>query len=110
MLIRFPYNSTEEDYNPEVVDFLTKLAARSSEQQNLRILLTGHTDNSGDSEYNMDLGLRRAQHIKNILSQKGFPVDRISIESRGETQPVASNNTGEGRHENRRVEVRLLTE
>jgi len=105
--IRFPLNSTQEDYNPEVQQYLDDLGERL-QSSGQRILLTGHTDNSGSPEYNMDLGQRRAEHIRNILIRNGVPNDIIQVESEGETQPIATNETEEGRHENRRVEVRIL--
>lgn len=105
--IRFPYNSTEEDYNPEVQEYLRELSARMQDGGG-RILLTGHTDNSGSEEYNMELGRRRAEHIRNILVRSGVPAEIIQVESSGERQPIASNETAEGRHENRRVEVRII--
>lgn len=76
-----------------------------------RILIEGHTDNvpTGKSgSDNMDLSLRRAKAIANILVLHGIPKDRISVTGYGDTQPINSNNTEEGRAKNRRVEVKLL--
>ena len=106
--IRFPYNSTEKDYNPEVEEYLRKLGEQMQDSPNRRIMLTGHADNTGSSEYNMQLGLGRAQGIKQILVGYGFPADQIEVTSKGDTQPVATNDTEEGRHENRRVELRII--
>ncbi|MDV6347288.1 OmpA family protein [Nitrosomonas sp. Is35] len=78
---------------------------------NSRILIEGHTDNipTGKSgSDNMDLSLRRAKAIANILVLNGIPKDRISVNGYGDTQPITSNNTEEGRAKNRRVEVKLL--
>lgn len=78
---------------------------------NSRILIEGHTDNipTGKSgSDNMDLSLRRAKAIANILVLHGIPKDRISVTGYGDTQPITSNNTEEGRAKNRRVEVKLL--
>jgi outer membrane protein OmpA-like peptidoglycan-associated protein len=107
IIIRFPYNSVEKDYDPAVDEYLDKLAGRVKETGE-SVQLTGHTDNSGAPDYNMDLGMRRAEQIKNILLQKGVPANLVSTESKGETQAVAPNTTEQGRHENRRVEVRLI--
>ncbi len=107
IIIRFPYNSVEKDYDPAVDEYLQKLAQRVKETGEA-VRLTGHTDDTGTSEYNMDLGLRRAQQIRLILINKGVPAGQINVESKGETQAVALNTTEEGRHENRRVEVRLI--
>ena len=78
---------------------------------NSRILIEGHTDNipTGKSgSDNMNLSLRRAKAIANILVLHGIPKDRISVTGHGETHPITSNNTEEGRAKNRRVEVKLL--
>ncbi len=107
IIIRFPYNSVEKDYDPDVDEYLQKLADRV-ETTGESVRLTGHTDNTGTPEYNMDLGMRRAQQIRLILINQGVPADQITVESKGETQAVAPNATDEGRHENRRVEVRLI--
>jgi outer membrane protein OmpA-like peptidoglycan-associated protein len=105
--IRFPYNSVEKIYDPEVEAFFKQLADRVKET-NDRVLLTGHADNSGTEEYNQELGMRRAMEIRQVLITYGIPADRIEVRSRGETQPIASNATEEGRHENRRVEIRVI--
>jgi len=109
IIIRFPYNSVEKDYDPDVDEYLRRLAERVKETGE-SIRLTGHTDNSGTPEYNMDLGMRRAQQIQNILIGHGVPTNLITVESKGETQAVAPNTTPAGMHENRRVEVRLIKE
>lgn len=78
---------------------------------NSRILIEGHTDNipTGKSgSDNMDLSLRRAKAIANILVLHGIPKDRISVTGYGDTHPITSNSTEEGRAKNRRVEVKLL--
>lgn len=105
--IRFPYNSVQKEYDPEVEAYLVRLVDDLRETEH-RILLTGHADNSGTAEYNYDLGLRRAREMREFLVRGGVAPDRIEVQSRGETQPIASNETEEGRHENRRVEIRIL--
>lgn len=105
--IRFPYNSTQKEYDPEVEEYLRQLS-ENLQQSGRKVRLTGHADNSGSTEYNQELGLRRAREIRDVLMEYGVPDAQIEVESRGETQPVASNETAEGRHENRRVEIRVL--
>lgn len=107
IIIRFPYNSVEKDYDPAVDEYLDKLAERIKETGEA-VQLTGHTDDSGTPEYNMDLGMRRAQQIQAILLEKGVASNQVSVKSMGENQAVAPNATEAGRHENRRVEVRLI--
>lgn len=107
ILIRFPYNSTEKVYDEEVEQYLTKLATRVKDTGE-QIVLTGHTDNYGSEAFNMTLGQQRAQAIRRILLEKGVPEGQIDVLSRGENDPTDSNDTEEGRHNNRRVEVRFL--
>ena len=107
IIIRFPFNSTKKDYDPVVDEYLKKLASQIKGTQ-ARISLTGHTDNKGTSQYNESLGMERAQAIKSILVDYGVSASIIETISKGQSQPVASNNTDKGRHENRRVEVRYI--
>lgn len=72
------------------------------------VLATGHTDAIGSDAYNMKLSLRRANAVKAFLVSKGLPADRIFVEGKGESKPVASNKTREGRAKNRRVEVEVV--
>ncbi|NUQ23031.1 MAG: OmpA family protein [Saprospiraceae bacterium] len=107
IIIRFPYNSTEREYDPSVDEYLDKLAKRIASTGET-VQLTGHTDNKGAPDYNTKLGMARAAGIKGVLTQKGVKADQISASSKGQEQPVDSNATEEGRHNNRRVEVRLI--
>ncbi len=104
--IRFPTGSADRVYAPEVDAFLVELAERlRSSGQRLRI--TGHTDNTGSAEKNLSLGLARAEAVKQFLVKAGVSASQIATDSKGDAQPVASNATGEGRYQNRRVEVRI---
>ncbi len=105
-IIRFPFNSTQKEYDPSVDEYLDKLADRVK-QTGESVRLVGHTDNVGGDEANMVLSDRRAKVIRDILRNKGVSDDQITTEAKGETQPVASNDTEEGRHDNRRVEIFL---
>lgn len=67
----------------------------------------GHTDSSGDDNYNLRLSQRRAMSVANYLGAQGVDPRRFSILGLGESQPIASNATPEGRAQNRRVEIRL---
>ena len=69
------------------------------------IIATGHTDSIGTDKYNMALSLRRANAVKAYLISKGVDADKIKVEGRGESEPVATNKTREGRALNRRVEI-----
>ncbi|MBX2985972.1 MAG: OmpA family protein [Bacteroidia bacterium] len=71
------------------------------------IRITGHTDNVGTDQYNRDLGLRRAEETRDYLISKGISPDRIVVETQGESNPISSNETSEGRAQNRRVEISI---
>ena len=70
-----------------------------------RINITGHADASGSNKYNMNLGARRAQSAQNFFTDKGIPPEKIITATRGEEEPVADNNTPEGKAKNRRSEI-----
>lgn len=74
----------------------------------LKIELAGHTDSEGDADKNLDLSQRRAEAVRNYLIQKGVPGNRLTAVGYGETQPVASNSSEEGKSLNRRTEVRII--
>ena len=78
------------------------------EQNDLRVLIVGHTDSKGSDTYNMALGMRRAVAVKDKLLEFGLSSSRIiGVESRGESEPVTTNDTSQGRAQNRRIEFKL---
>jgi len=87
---------------------LEKLAVILNKYEDTNILLEGHTDATGSEEYNLELSRRRAQAVANYLAQLGVNPTRFTIMGYGESQPVASNDTEEGRRLNRRVEVAIF--
>lgn len=76
---------------------------------NLEVIIAiGHTDSVGSNAYNQKLSVRRANAVKAYFVSKGIPANRIYTEGKGETSPIASNNTKEGRQKNRRVEIEVV--
>jgi OOP family OmpA-OmpF porin len=71
------------------------------------VIVEGHTDSVGSDAYNKKLSLRRADAVRQYLVKHGIPADRITAEGFGESSPVASNDTEDGRAQNRRVELRV---
>ncbi|HZY77928.1 MAG TPA: OmpA family protein [Cyclobacteriaceae bacterium] len=74
----------------------------------MKVEISGHTDSYGPDEYNQSLSLRRAEAVRNILIKGGADANRITAVGYGETKPMDSNDTMEGRRMNRRIEFRIL--
>lgn len=87
---------------------LDKLADYLKENGTIRIELGGHTDNQGSAEYNEKLSLERAKSVHNYLISKGIDKERINYKGYGESQPIATNETEEGRALNRRTEFKII--
>ena len=104
--INFPFNSSDKEDNKEMDDYLSELADHLQDTGK-SALIEGHTDSTGDPVYNYDLGLQRAIKIRNLLGDYGVDKSKISVDSKGERYPIASNRTREGEHKNRRVEITL---
>jgi outer membrane protein OmpA-like peptidoglycan-associated protein len=105
--IYFPFNSSVRDKNQEVDAYLTKLAQRLKQTKET-VSITGHTDDVGEETANLNLGRSRAESIRAILVTNGIDKDRISIDSKGESQPATSNDTDDSRHRNRRTVLRIV--
>lgn len=106
VVINFPYSATRREDNTAIDDYLSRLAAflKSSGGS---VTITGHTDFVGESKNNVEMGLRRANGIRDILVKKGVNKSQIKCKSSGESKPAASNDTALGRYKNRRVEIRV---
>jgi outer membrane protein OmpA-like peptidoglycan-associated protein len=98
----FPFNSTEKDDNPEVDAYLKKLVDKHKATK-ATFVVVGHTDDVGSPERNNQLGMGRAKAIAKILENNGIAAGRIQVLSKGETEPVAGNDSENGRQQNRRV-------
>jgi outer membrane protein OmpA-like peptidoglycan-associated protein len=89
---------------------LDELAGVMEKRSEFRLLLAGHTDDVGKPESNLTLSKNRTLAVKNYLVKKGINADRIKTEWYGQTKPIASNATPEGRQQNRRVEMNIVFE
>ncbi len=87
---------------------LTVLAANLQQYPNSTVQIIGHTDNVGSAAYNEDLSLRRANAVSNVLAAQGVLISRISTLGLGESRPIDTNLTADGRAQNRRVEIVIL--
>jgi outer membrane protein OmpA-like peptidoglycan-associated protein len=93
---------------PEAKSNLEKLAAILIKYEDTDILVEGHTDATGSEEYNLDLSNKRSQSVANYLSTKQVLATRFTIMGYGESQPIADNETADGRQANRRVELAIM--
>jgi outer membrane protein OmpA-like peptidoglycan-associated protein len=103
--ILFPFNSTE--ILPAGRDNLRQLASSLEQYPNSDILIVGHTDSVGTDAYNMDLSQRRALAASAYLQSLNVPASRLQTQGKGESEPISSNDTDDGRQRNRRVEVAI---
>ncbi|MFW1392105.1 OmpA family protein, partial [Vibrio parahaemolyticus] len=97
----FGFDSSELTYNAD----LESLAEQLTQYPEDKIQIVGHTDSTGPEAYNQRLSERRAQAVADYLKRMGIAESRLSVEGQGESRPIASNDTVEGRAQNRRVEV-----
>ena len=74
----------------------------------IKVEISGHTDSEGSDDYNLDLSDRRAESVVKYLSEKGIDSGRMIWKGYGETVPIATNETAEGRQENRRTEFKII--
>ena len=102
----FDVNSTE--LKPGSQGKLREVAGVLQKYPHSDLEVAGHTDSQGEAEYNQRLSEKRAEAVKNFLAAEGIDSPRIKARGYGETMPVASNDTTEGRQMNRRVELKIL--
>ena len=104
LLFDFDKSVVKEQYIPilrNVIDYMV--------ENNYDVTIVGHTDSKGSESYNEKLSMRRATSVKEKLLELGLSPDRIvGLEGRGELEPVSSNETEEGRAQNRRIEFNLV--
>ena len=102
------YDFDKASLKPEGMATLDKIAKDLSKIKLEVIIAVGNTDSVGTDAYNMALGQRRAQSVKTYLTSKGVDGSRIYTESKGKSNPVASNATAEGRAKNRRTDIEVV--
>jgi len=92
---------------PELRDVLSQFAKGLTEAPNTYVKVIGHTDSVGTDANNQKLSVERADSVRDFLNDRGVSGNRIEVTGRGEREPIASNETVEGRAKNRRVEIFL---
>jgi outer membrane protein OmpA-like peptidoglycan-associated protein len=104
--ILFGYDSST--LQPEAKSNISKLAVILKKYPDTNILVTGHTDSDGTEEYNQTLSEQRAKAVSDYSMYQGISSSRLSVIGLGENEPVASNETVEGKKLNRRVEIAIF--
>ena len=102
------FDTDEAVWNPSSEAELTVLLSLMELNPTWNVSIEGHTDNQGGKSYNLQLSLDRAEAVKAWLVDQGIAPERIQTHGYGDTRPVASNATEEGRAQNRRTEVRFF--
>jgi peptidoglycan-associated lipoprotein len=95
---------------PEALKILDESVARLQANPDINVTIEGHTDSIGTSEYNLALGERRANSVRNYLTSRGIAASRIRTVSYGEERPIDTNNTSAGRARNRRAHTVMVME
>ena len=101
------YDFDSDAIKPTAAQNLRSLAQSLGKYPNTDILIVGHTDATGSDNYNQSLSERRAQSAQLFLTREGVANGRLRATGRGETEPIASNDTESGQAQNRRVEIAI---
>ena len=99
------FGSDVETLNPPSTEIVQRIGKALLGVGIERVRIDGHTDGSGKEAYNQQLSLRRAKSVATVLAAAGMKEENIQLRGLGSSQPVASNDTAEGRTENRRVSI-----
>jgi len=97
------YDLKEKSYTE-----LNRISEFLKSNPDVRIEISGHTDNTGSEEYNLDLSNKRAETVFNYLIEKGFTLERITFKGYGQSKPAFPNDTEENRSKNRRIEFLVI--
>lgn len=105
--VQYKVNSAE--IMPDTYSYIDQLFDYMTGKEGVKIEIGGHTDSDGSDEANMKLSKARAESVKTYLVNKGVDTTRITAKGYGESVPIASNDTEEGKQQNRRTEVKILS-
>ena len=104
--ITFPVNSFA--IQPQFQQTLNEVAQTLGSYNQTYVDVLGHTDATGSDAYNQTLSVNRAQAVANYLTSRGVASVRLGVRGYGESAPIASNDTEDGRAQNRRVEIKVV--
>jgi OOP family OmpA-OmpF porin len=95
------------DLKDKSITELEKIVQFLEENPQIRVEISGHTDNTGNAQYNQQLSEKRAKSVYSYLVQKGIGAQRLASKGFGSTKPIASNESEDGRQQNRRIEFTI---
>ncbi len=104
------FGSDVEALNQPSTDIVQRIGKALLDVGIERVRIDGHTDASGKETYNQQLSLRRAKSVATVLQGVGMKEDNIQLRGLGSSKPVATNDTAEGRTENRRVAIVVIAD
>ena len=100
------FDTDQATIKPESAEVLNRIGTMVTSHPNLSLMIEGHTDSTGDFDHNMDLSRRRAESVKQwLIANHAVAAERLRSMGLGSTQPKESNDTEEGKRQNRRVEL-----
>src|SRR5207249_2020723 len=104
------FNVNKYDLKPESQVELDNVIDLMKENPTLKIQINGHTDNIGKAADNLQLSNNRAKSVVTYLTSKGINAKRLSFKGFGDTKPIADNKTEQGRAQNRRTELKVISQ
>jgi outer membrane protein OmpA-like peptidoglycan-associated protein len=107
LVIYFGFNETKFRPDLQTDNSIVPFKVWLDKYPGSMLTVTGHTDVVGTTNYNFELGLKRAQIVEKYLENQGINASRMVTESKGKTEPAADNLTEEGRAKNRRTEITI---
>lgn len=102
------FRTNSSDLQPAAQENIRKLSGILNKYPDTNIIVEGHTDSTGSAEYNQKLSERRSESVANFARGQGVSSSRFTTVGYGESQPLASNSSANGREQNRRVEVAIF--
>ncbi len=104
------YDTGKATFRPASYAALDDLVDAMKTKSTMKIEIGGHTDDVGEADINQKLSEARANAVRDYLIKKGIEAERVTAVGYGETRPIATNESEDGRQKNRRTEVRILSE
>lgn len=102
------FKTDSADINSSFYPVLNSVAKVLNKYSNSTVVVSGHTDNTGTAEYNLNLSRERAGSVASYLQGQGVKASRFEVMGLGYSNPIASNSTATGRAQNRRVEIKII--